>query len=420
MMIKEIKNIVKNFSFLFSAQIIYKLLSFFTFLIIARCLGASGFGQFSFAISFVALFNLLVDLGLNEFMIRDLAGEGIEKINSYIKQIFGLKILLAVLAYGLMAYTIHIMPETHQIKVSVLLLGLVLIFDSLTIFLRTLIRLFEKMGYEALSLLLEGGLKLLLVIIVARNFATGVKSFVLAFLIVSIFSSLLSWVVVLKKFGSLKFLTILQLPNKLFWKAFPFAFLAFFGVINFKIDIIMLSRLTDALRTGWYAAAVKLIEPILVIPSTLAIVLFPVVSRIYKNDVKMFVKIARNTLCLLLGISVLFVIILTLLSGKIINLLFGVQYQGSILILTLLNLSLIPFFVKFFLERTILCANVSKPIFASYLLGTGFNIVLNFVFVRNFGFSGVAVATIISELIIVLINAFFLQKLCYNIGAQTV
>ena len=65
----------------------------FIIIIITRLLGVEDFGRFTFALSFVALFAILADLGLNTLTIREVAREK-DKAAKYFTNGAFLKLLL--------------------------------------------------------------------------------------------------------------------------------------------------------------------------------------------------------------------------------------------------------------------------------------------------------------------------------------
>ena len=70
-----IRNTVKNIGALSASQFITAIISFFLMIYLARYLGEVGFGIYRFAISFVGLFSIFIDLGMNNYLIREIARE---------------------------------------------------------------------------------------------------------------------------------------------------------------------------------------------------------------------------------------------------------------------------------------------------------------------------------------------------------
>src|SRR3989344_2863425 len=91
-----LKTIAKNTGWLMIADIISRGLSFFLIIAIARYLGDSGLGKYSFVFAYVGLFSMFSDLGLSYFMVREVSRHK-EKIQDYFGNILSLKLILGLL-----------------------------------------------------------------------------------------------------------------------------------------------------------------------------------------------------------------------------------------------------------------------------------------------------------------------------------
>ncbi|MGB2728291.1 MAG: oligosaccharide flippase family protein [Halobacteriota archaeon] len=68
-----VQTIAKNTGALAISHVITSILGFFLLIYIARYLGEVGFGKYSFAISFTTLFAIFANLGINNYIIREIA-----------------------------------------------------------------------------------------------------------------------------------------------------------------------------------------------------------------------------------------------------------------------------------------------------------------------------------------------------------
>jgi len=408
---KIYSSITKNFTFLLGGQVIYKLLAFFTYILIARFMGVERFGQLSFGLSFVGLFAVCLDFGLSELLIRDVAGRIGELSNKYINNILSAKLVLTIVSYILIAILGLIFLQNPQIRIAILVLALCLALDSFTLFFRCIFRLFERMEFEALSLISEAILKLGFVFIALRFFGIGVLNVVYALLMVSLAIFILTTIISAIRFVMPKFRFDYIFVVNLFKKSLPFAFLIFFGVVNFKITIVIVSHLLDYIYAGWYSAAVRLIEPILIIPVTVAVAIFPTISRLYKDSKEEVITLLyRTSLKILFLMSIGIILLLNIFAGKIILFVFGKEYLNAIGPLRILSLSLIPFFLKFFLERFILALHKPNIIISSYILGTLIVIIASIILIGKIGYMGAGIALVLSEFFIVGYNIISIKR----------
>ena len=95
-----IKRISKNIIALTTGEIISKIFLFLLMVYAARILGVSSFGKLSFALSFSMLTVVLSDLGINTYLIREIARKK-ELVNKYFANAFVSKIFLSLVTFGL-------------------------------------------------------------------------------------------------------------------------------------------------------------------------------------------------------------------------------------------------------------------------------------------------------------------------------
>ena len=94
-----VRTIAKNTSLLALSNIISAVLVFFLMVYIARYLGEIEFGKYSFAISFTGLFAILVDLGMYNYTIREIARNK-ELVNKFLSNVLFIKIILSILTFS--------------------------------------------------------------------------------------------------------------------------------------------------------------------------------------------------------------------------------------------------------------------------------------------------------------------------------
>ena len=407
---KIIRNIVKNFSSLIAAQFFSRLCSFAVYIIIARFLGVSGFGKLSFVVSFVALFGVVLDMGLSELFVRDVAGSSKETAKRYLNNIIALKIVLSGAAFLLILGISSISPQLKMLMPVILILTGAYIVELYTFLFRAIFRTYERMEIEAFTLICEGILKVSLLLILANTLNLTILLVAKIFIFSNIIILLLSIYIAKSKFMIPGLLFDFQFWKKLIKRALPFALLFFFGVINFKIDIMMVSCIMGDKFTGWYSAAVKLIEATLIIPISVAIAFFPAFSKSNKNSREALLPLFQQATKILLFIALPILIILNLAPKFILGSTFGSNFLKSVPVLRVLSWTLLPFFMKFLLDRFLLSLEISRIIFISYFVGTLLNIVLNFALSKPFGLLGISFATLISETSIIGCNFLYLKN----------
>src|SRR5574344_1337101 len=96
----KISNIAKNTSYLTTALILQKIISFTYFTLLARYVGPANLGKYYFAISFTTIFAIFIDLGFANVLTREVAKDS-ERAQKWFSNILALKIPRAVLALAI-------------------------------------------------------------------------------------------------------------------------------------------------------------------------------------------------------------------------------------------------------------------------------------------------------------------------------
>lgn len=402
--------VTQNFLYLITAQIIYKILAFLTFIFIARHLGVEVFGQMSYVLSFIAFFALITDFGINGVLIREMAGEMPEKRLKYINNVATLKFILSLVTLAGIILISLILKEKREIVVLSVIFGLAMIFDSYTIFFKSIFRVFERMKYESIAIIFEGTLKFLLIFAIMKTMPFTVLLVSKVFLLISISTFCLTLFIIKAKFVSLSLYLDLKIWKKLFIQGIPFSIFIFFYIINFRIDTIMLSKMVDNVATGLFNVATRIIEPVLIIPSTFVAAVFPAISRLSRKSEESVFLMYKTSVKALTLISALFVIILFLGAGFYVPFLFGEEFMKSVLGIRIMSFVLMPLFLRFFLDSFILALNKANIIFYNYIIGTLCNIILNIILIPKFNFYGACIATLFSEFVMVGFYLFWLKN----------
>ncbi|OIO78707.1 MAG: hypothetical protein AUJ89_06350, partial [Candidatus Omnitrophica bacterium CG1_02_43_210] len=290
-----LKNIAKNFSSLIVSQVIYKLLSFLAIAYAARHIGDAAFGQLSFALYFGILFFAMSDIGMSEVYILEAAGNRQNEKKS-MGICIGNRIIFSAAAFILLYACAFFLSNSRDLFFLIFLIGAAMIIDSATFFLRSVFRAREQMEYEAVSIILEGAVKLFAIAAALIIFKNSLFFLGVAFLLSSTASFLITALICKNNFLLVK--PVFKLDHFLSFskRGLPFAVIGFLSVVSLKIDTIMLAKMSGDYIAGWYGAAVRLLEAILIIPITSATVLFPVVSRLYNKSVKSFLKVYKVSL----------------------------------------------------------------------------------------------------------------------------
>ncbi len=408
---ESVNRIFKNFTSLIISQVIFKVLTFVVMIIIARFLGAEGFGKLSYGLSFVWVFLFLADFGLTDIYVRDVAhNRGL--LDKYISNILSLKMILGAVNLIIIFVLAGISSLDPDKFFIVLILGASIIMDSFMYFFRFIFRVKEDMLPEGFLIILESILKLFVVfLMISSGFRlAGPILVALALFIVSFLNMTISFFVFLKQTRCIKLSFDLNFWVYLIKHSSPLILIYIMSLLNFRVDVILLAILKGDIYAGLFNADFKLLEQFLLIPITLASVFFPVFSRYSGSFDKLGKIINRSTLWLFL-LSIIIVAVIYIKGAWFVRIFYGSKFELAGDHIFIMSLFLIPFFIKPVFERFFYVVKEQWFVCKVYVFSLVFNLVLNYLFIPRWGINGSSVATFISEFFVAVLFFIFYKKL---------
>jgi O-antigen/teichoic acid export membrane protein len=272
----SIKRGIKNSVFLFLGDATSALISFFFFIYIARVLPISEFGSYITIISFVSLFAIFTDFGINTVIIREGAKEP-ERTHHLISSTMGLELVLSVGSILLLITCMFFTPYSYDVKLLIVLTSSILLMGGLGGLFRSVFNIYQDMKYISLYKIVE---RIILVVfsIILITLGFGIVGIIYATIIGAFVNMLLSFIKSRQiHHYKLNFRPIFD--RSIVGPAVWFGLAALLGTIWQKIDTIMISLLLDMRAVGLYTPAVNFvgIGDMAVVAITGAF--FPVVSR---------------------------------------------------------------------------------------------------------------------------------------------
>jgi len=159
-----------------------------------------------------------------------------------------------------------------------------------------------------------------------------------------------------------------------------------------RLDIIVVSRLLSLHEAGVYAAAARLSDAALMMPTMAAIVVFPTQSRLFESDPAGFISLLSKAvrLCLICGFAVALLVIA--LAPFVVHLIYAPNLAASALILQILILGATVMVIDQLLSTTMLVARAQDADLRSMSVGLLVLVPLLFVLTHFFGLFGAAMA----------------------------
>lgn len=387
------QTVVKNTFWLGTAEVVSRLLRLVLLIYVAKILGATEYGRFTFALSFVSLFVVFHDFGLPLVVTREFAAEG--ETESELYCVLSLKIVLSGLVSLLILIGSFVVTVDPIVRRTILVLALFSVASGFLTVMYAFFQARQRMEYQAWAIILQASV-LTPVGIIALWYFPSVLALSYSYLL----SGLVTLVVVLFQFH------FRMLPLKLLWRttvvrkylkmAWPMALIGLSGIIYTYIDSVMLGYWGYITETGWYNAAYSIIHVLLVPAGLLSTSIYPVVSRFFRESNKQLQDALQVQTRIMITVAFPLVAGGITLARKIILYVYGADFSPSILAFQILVVIAGFVFLGSPLQNLFLAGNQQKVVLSINLFGAALNIVLNLILIPRFTLYGAATATLIT------------------------
>jgi len=414
----SLKTVVKNMSVLFVSDVIRYLLSFIFTVYIARYLGTEGFGLLSFVVASMGILGVVIDLGINSLMVRDIAVNK-ELTAKYVGNVLLIKTFLSLAIFGTLFAILALGTYPSETVYVSLFIGLSVIVSSFTGIFTAVFQSHQKMQYQAIGEISRNVLMLVgafLIISLQDNIVMLASSYLYVNLAVFIYSV----VIVLWRFTRPKIEVDWVFWKQIFRNSLPIGGMAIFFLIYFRIDTVMLSFMKGDVAVGLYNAAYRLIDATLVIPTIVTTAMFPVLAHYHASNRGLFLNVYEKSFKFLLFLGLLMAVVVTLLSSQIIGIVFGDAFLESAGALQILIWASAALFLSSILGSVFIAANMQMVGLYINFITIFINVALNLLIIPSYGFIGASITTVISEIINIIICLYYLEKHGYHLGLKTV
>jgi len=401
------QRIVKNFVSLTAANIISKLIGFVTIAYLARVLHASGFGQISFAQAIIAYSALFTNLGLTTFGIREIARDK-KQIKKYVNNILTLRMVLTVVSFGFLVVFLVFIKKPVDYKSLIAFYGLSLFPSALS--LDWVFQGIERMEFIGIAGILRSlvyaGLIFLFI-----NSPSNILSVPLFGLAASFIMIALPIYIFVKNYGWFSFSFNWPIWKEFLTKALPMGFSSIMIQIYYNLDTIMLGFIKGDEVVGWYNAAYKIIFFILPFGGLLIQSIFPLISRYYKESREKLSLLVNTSAKILTAGAIPLGIGGTILAKPIMNLIYGPQYQNGVIAFQILIWTVVVIFISVNFGNSLMACDGERKYAIGVSIGAGTNIILNFLLIPPFSLVGAAIATLATEVVVLLYMAYHFSKI---------
>lgn len=408
----KVQTIFKNMSWILISQIVASICGFIWTILIARYLGVNDYGILGFAISFTALIGFTMDFGINSHVVRHVATD-YDSAPKYLGNTIPLKSLFSLGTF-IFALVILIIMGCDKLTIIVtLLFTLELAFKTLCGLINGIFMAHEVGKYQGIENLILNVI-LLIFILIAIFYDLGLYGISIAYVLANAITLGYVYYVLRKHIVKPNFELDWGFCKTITWASIPFALTGLFYTVYYSIDVVMLTSLVGDYATGMYNAVYKLISILTIFYGIYTAVIYPVMSKFFKNDQKLLIISYEKSIKYLMMIMIPLSIATMFYSVDIIYFIYGQEYSASASALSSLIWTVCLLFICGAGNNLLNASHKEVTVTKIYAIAAAFNIVLNFFMIPTFSYNGAAISTVLSDLLILIIQTYVIYKIGFR------
>ncbi len=405
----QIQTIFKNMSWLLISQIIASICGFIWSILIARYLGVADYGVLGFAISITSILSILYDLGIGVHIIRHIATD-YDSAPKYLGNSIPLKSIFSLIGFIIIFLVLLIINANEITLIISLLFAIQQIFKRFIDLFNGLFQAFEEGKYQGIGNTILNTL-LLLFIILSITTDLGLYGITISYILANLIALIYEYYVLNKHVVKPNFELDRQFCKKITFAALPFAVSAVLYSIYYSIDIVMLTNMVGNYATGIYNATYKLISVLTLFYGVYTAVIFPVMSKFFKNDKSMLLVSFEKSIKYLMLVIIPLAVATVFYSTDVIHLIYGHEYDAASSVLSILIWTVCLLFISGACNTLLNASHKEVTVTKIYAIAAVFNIILNFFMIPYLSYDGAAITTVLSDILIVIIQSYVIYKL---------
>jgi O-antigen/teichoic acid export membrane protein len=376
--------------------------------LIARYLKVERFGDYAFILAVCTVFMVITDMGIYRISIREMSRD-LTKANEIFWASSIVKILLSVITFFSIALTINIMSNDKDVISATYICAIaVIVFFLGDQFFANYIA-FERMGYAALSHVVEGTTYLLFVALFI-HLDSGLNGIFWALLLSYIARICFGIIATHISFFKLRFHLNRSLSRFLVKEGFPIGVNRMLQKASVRVDTILIKLMRSRTEVGIYHGPYRIILTLMLIPQSITEAIFPMISRVALKSKDSMSRMLEKSFKFMLIIVIPITMVMISFSNMIIHVVLGKDFIKSIPVLQIFSIVWgIMFFSELF-TKFLSASNRQVLATKAMAICLTINVILDIVFIYLYGYFGAVIATMLAEISLSIAAYLFISK----------
>lgn len=369
------------------------------FALVAADLGPAGVGAYTFAVAFYSLFAYVTNFGVRAIAMRDIAQQP-ERERDLVTNLFYLRVLAGGAAYGVLVVVLLLGGYSGIERQAALVTGVLLVVLALESF-QVILEVRLRMGWVSIAGVVQGA-----VLAGGSSAVAASGGGVVAFLWVFVASNVANFAIVAT--------VALRQSGRLHWRPRPGVWWALaraavlLGLaqlcitLYYRLDLLILAAIKPEDDVGQYGAAYRVLETFVVVPSLAMTVLTPVIAASVVAGKEVLQRRYGHLLHLIAILSFPVAVAGLLTASRVFPAVPGfAEFGGGGDALAILAVAAPCIFFGTALSAVLVSGHEQGRLLGVSFAGLLVNLALNVALIPPFSYRGAAVATSITEIVVV-------------------
>lgn len=410
---RTVERFSRNIAWQAMAEALTRLIAFLYTAFIARALGVTEFGIYTIILIFARFGITATDFGFIPLIVRDVAKEK-RRSGEYLGNALLLQLMIFVPVFVLLALTANFLGYESRVKHLIYIYSVGVLCISLAGTFGAVFKAHERFKYPAMisvaAMVARAGLYFGAVIL-----GYGLGGIAGMFVVAALLQLGLMAGYALRRIGNLRISVQRSSWRYLLSEGLAFALIGVVGIIYFRADTVILSRLQGESATGLYGASFRIFDLLLVIPSLVSGTIYPVMSRFHAMAADLNRIIYEKYFQYMLFLGLPMALGVTFLSKEIMALVFGEAFIPSAHALSVLTWTLFLIFLNSPPGALLNSTGRQWSVLGLTIVAALLNIVLDFLLIPSYSLNGAAYATVLPRIIVFLSFQFLVSKYYFRI-----
>ncbi len=382
--------------------------------LITRYFGEQGIGVYTLVLGYIAFFFMPVDFGLNAIAVKHLIGQTHEPKKVF-GNLLGLRLTIGVLVSITALVIISVLPYnptnhtgySDQVKIGIIVQIVTILAQAV---LATTNAYFQANHKYKFSFIANATSAVCNTALITILITTGFPLIyaLAAFTVSGLIGASTALYLVRKNLNTIQVLHNKKYWNELLTQTAPLTISIILNLVYFRIDALILPFYRHLEEVGHYNVAYKIFDTVLVLPSYFANAIYPILLEKYTKSKGEFKATIVKAIAGLSAISALGTVCMFILAPLAVQILLNSRDEETIIFVRILTSGLILFFLSSIATWSLIIINKQKYLSAIYGLTMTINIMLNLLFIPQYGALASAYITIATEAIVLLSTATLL------------